>query len=64
MFSTSETTAKLDAALAKAQGKIDAARKGELFQLAQSIAAQVQQLTRRGRERCLLRQLVEILLDS
>ena len=27
MFSTSETTAKLDAALAKAQGKIDAARK-------------------------------------
>lgn len=37
-------------------------RKAELFKLAQAIASQVSAMTKR-RERCLLRQFVEALLD-
>jgi hypothetical protein len=40
----------------------DMKRKGELFELAKGIAVQVAELTKR-RERCLLRQMVEMLLD-
>lgn len=41
----------------------DMKRKAELFQLAQGIAAQVGELTR-PHERCLLRQMVEMLLEA
>lgn len=42
----------------------DMGRKKELMTLAMSIAAQVQASTRRGEERCMLRQMVEIFLDN
>ncbi len=39
-------------------------RKAELFTVAQGIAAQVNAQVREGPERCLLRQMVEMLLES
>lgn len=41
----------------------DMKRKAELFAIAQGIAAQLQSMTQ-GRERCMVRQMVEMLLDN
>lgn len=53
-----DTCAKMESS-----GRQTDARKAELFQLAQSIVAQVKAMTHR-RERCFLNNMVQLLLDE